>query len=152
MIKRGRRAIAPVITTILLVLITLVLASIVILWGTSFIPESLGKFGEPVENACDSIAFTADVDSSSNEISVSNTGDIPIYKFSVKEEGQTKSEIQTTGETNLGVGGAKILDITVSSGFSGEVTVMPIVLGETEDGKVQQYSCPESSWQVIEVA
>lgn len=147
---RDKRAIAPVITTILLVLIVLVLASIVILWGVSFIPEALAKFEAPIEQACDDISFSADV--SGSEISVSNLGSIPIYKFSVREEGQKKSEIKTTGETKLGVGGAATLDITLSSGFTGQLTIIPIILGETEDGKIQQFSCPETSWKIIGVS
>lgn len=148
MIKEDKKAVAPVITTVLLVLIVLVLASIVIIWGVSFIPQKLAKFDAPIEQACDRISFSADI--TGEIISVSNSGDIPIYKFQVREEGQRRSEIRTTEPIKLGVGGATELDVRLSPGFSGEVTLIPVILGKNDDGETQQFSCPEPNWKVLQ--
>lgn len=145
--KRGKNAVAPVITTILLVLIVLVLASIIIVWGLSFIPEKVAKFGGPIENACADVGFTAEY--SGSQISVVNTGNVPIYRFRIKQDSQARSDIDTGDVIKLNPGSAEVLSSTIAAGTS-EITLIPVLLGQTDSGKIQEFSCPSSSWQIIE--
>jgi len=145
MIKKEKRGVAPIITTVLLVLIVLILATVIILWGTSFIPEALGKFGEPIENSCTRVAFSADRDG--DIISIVNNKDIPIYKIAIKQEGISSSDLEEF-EVNLDVGGSDSVEVSVDS-QADSLSVIPIILGTTDDGKIQEFKCPESSWQVI---
>jgi flagellin-like protein len=144
---RGKKGVAPIITTILLVLIVLVLASIIILWGTTFLPEALAKFEQPIESACNNVVFSAEV--AGSELSVSNTGDISIYKFRIKQSGQSEAEVRSE-VVNLNSGGAKVMSLSIETGVN-EITVIPVLLGKTEKGKIQEFPCAEASWRVIEI-
>jgi len=42
-VKRGKKAVSPVVATVLLILIVVILAVIVFLWARGFIGESLTK-------------------------------------------------------------------------------------------------------------
>ena len=57
--KECKKAVSPVVTTVLLVLIVLILATLIIIWGTQFIPEKISKFGNPIEDGCSNVEFSA---------------------------------------------------------------------------------------------
>lgn len=142
---KSKKGVSPVITTVLLVLIVLTLASLIIVWGVTFIPEAIAKFDSPIENACQNVDFTAQKVSDST-ISIVNVGNVYIYKIGVKEVGGPRSQIKenavelTSGETY------SALNIGISSG---QVSVIPIILGLTESGEYQEYSCEEANWKTV---
>ena len=147
--KRGKKGVAPIVTTVLLVLIVLVLATIIILWGTTFIPETLAKFDEPVENSCITVAFTAEI--SGSEIFIVNSGDIPIYKLKLRQEGVSSSDTQETDDDFiLNVGASKSVSVTLDP-EADELQIIPVILGKTEDGKIQEFQCAESSARTLQL-
>lgn len=143
--KESKRAVSPIITTVLLVLIVLVLASLIVVWGTTFIPEKLSKFGSPIENGCDSVQFTATTQGS--DIYIVNTGDIHLYKLGIRAKGAAKSTIEYE-EVNLNPGGVKTISLSNIVGAE-EVVIIPVLLGATDKDKIQEFSCTESSWKTI---
>ncbi len=145
-----KRAVSPIVTTVLLVLIVLVLAMIILLWGMSFVPEALTKFDKPIETSCNDVRFTADYDSSGEQVLVVNTGNVPIYKFGVKLESASKAETQAF-VVNLAPGATNNLQNINTAGLDSgdEIAVIPILLGRTDDSRVQEFPCPELNWKLI---
>jgi len=93
--SNAKKAISPVVTTILLVMIAIVLALIILLWARGFIKETLMKFGEPIERACEQVNLQVSI--SGSELSVINQGSVPVYKLAVRIEGK----ISELNEYNL---------------------------------------------------
>ena len=80
----NKRALSPVIATVLLVMLVLVLAAIIFLWAKGFVGEQLQKRGQPIENICKEVSFNAQFVSSGDFIEITNLGNIPIYQFDIK--------------------------------------------------------------------
>jgi len=146
--KRDKKAIAPVITTILLVLLVLVLASIILLWGITFIPEALTKFGGPIENSCSDVSVSAQI--TGNAISVTNLGSVPVHRFKIRLEDESSSEEKESND-DLPVGGAVSIDPIDASDTKkledyDDVSLIPVLLGETDEGGIQEFYCGEENW------
>jgi len=151
---RNKKAVSPVIATIMLVLLVIVLAAIIVLWGTTFIPEALTKFDRPIEEKCNEVKFSAELSEAgaASKISVVNEGSVPIYKFSVRKQSSSESTVTTTDSKNLLPGSSVIIDADTSSLSSGdEIDIIPILLGKTKSNKIQENQCSQLSWQVIEM-
>lgn len=147
---RGTKAVSPVITTILLVLLVLILASIIVIWGFKFIPEALTKFERPIEEKCSETKFSAEL--AGSEISIINEGDVPVYRIGMKKEGKLRADVEYSDALNLLPGGtAKAKPDLAGYATGDKIDIIPILLGKTKEGKIQEYSCAESSWQVIEI-
>lgn len=151
---RNKKAVSPIIATIMLVLLVIVLAAIIVLWGTTFIPEALTKFDRPIEEKCNEVKFSAELSEAgaASKISVVNEGSVPIYKFSVRKQSSSESTVTTTDSKNLLPGSSVIIDADTSSLSSGdEIDIIPILLGKTKSNKIQENQCSQLSWQVIEM-
>jgi flagellin-like protein len=143
---KEKKAVSPVITTILLVLIVIVLAAIILLWGLTFIPEALSKLGNPIEDKCSEVSFTASY--ASGKLQVTNNGNIPIYEIGVNEKDAAISEVSTI-EIRLNPGGSKEVSYT-SSGQ--DLEIRPIILGETDDNEIQKFTCKNKEvWETVTV-
>jgi flagellin-like protein len=145
----NKKALSPVITTILLVLLAIILAVIILLWFNGFNKERLIKFDgtedRPVEEVCDSVDFSASL--SDTQLVITNIGNIPIYKISVKLSGFASSEIKDLGELNIIPGDSKT--ITVDNGD--KITkIIPILLASSKDQSVHEYTCPKTSWKDLQ--
>jgi|TARA_B100002003_G_scaffold216116_1_gene215436 flagellin-like protein len=90
--KRGdfksNRGVSPVIASVLLILLVLVLASLVFLWGKGFISEQVEKFGEPIEAICEQVAFDVELYQDipgQDTLEVVNLGDVDINSLEIKK-------------------------------------------------------------------
>jgi flagellin-like protein len=140
--KREKKALSPVITTVMLILMAIVIAVMIIVWAKEFNKESLRKFDQPIEDICSEINFNAEIQSST-EISIVNIGEVPIFRLDVVVEGES-SEILSSGEINVEPG--------VSSGFTLDQSIegyklklIPIILGESSDKTASPYKCNTAS-------
>ena len=83
----NKKALSPVIATVLLILLVIILATIVFLWARGFLGEQIEKFDRPIDYACDAISFEARLVpglGGKYAIEIVNTGDIDIYNFQIK--------------------------------------------------------------------
>lgn len=143
---KSKRALSPVITTILLIMLAVVLAVTVLLWARGFMGESLSKFDEPIERACEQVNLIASL--SGNQLSIINQGTVPVYKIGVSIVTDSKTEIIELEEINFLQGSSKIIsDARLSSGVD---KIIPILLGTGNSGVVKQYSCPKANWVSLE--
>ena len=144
-----RKGVSPIIATVLLIGMVVALALIIFVWMRSFTRETITKFDdENIELACNRIEFQASY--VGGNIAVSNIGNVPIYDMRVKEStagGYTTESIRDSDEwprTGLNPG-----DATSVGGFSGdEITVMPILLGNSENGK-RTFVCEGQEFLVL---
>jgi len=137
-----KRALSPVITTVLLVLIAIILAIIIFLWAKGFLRDQVQKFGEPITYSCNSIKLRASV--SANEISINNYGsDVPVYKIGATISGFGSSKITYLTETNFLQGTSKTVDFPDADKIE---WLIPILLGQTKDGSFKEFTCPKTSW------
>ena len=142
----NRRGLSPVIATVLLIAIAIILAIIIFLWARSFVSERIEKFGEPIENSCDDVYFSAEADIDGGDLAVDilNSGNVPIYGVEVHKKSIggskriTSVNFGTVGSGKTGSGSGNI----ESSEDLTEVILLPVLVGETNEYQ-KQYICSE---------
>jgi flagellin-like protein len=148
---KERRGVSPIIATVLLIGMVVALALIVFVWMRSFTQETITKFdGENIELACEDVQFQATY-STNGYISVSNIGNVPIYDMRVTTSdagGYESEKMSETGDdwpsTGLNPGDAS----EVGTFFGNEVSVIPILLGNSENGK-RTFACEGQEYELI---
>ncbi len=139
--KKSKKALSPIITTVLLIVVALVLASIIYFWASNFKGEQISKFDQPIEQACEEVQIDAAI-SGDNSLSIINQGSLPIYKISVLViSGGTTDKLDK--EVNI-AGGQSAAVIFTTASFTGKnVEVVPILLGSVkgDEAKKEEYSC-----------
>jgi len=78
-----KKAISPVIATVLLVAMVIVIGLIIFSWAKGFQAEAVTKFGgENIELTCEKVTFEADY--SGGTLFLSNLGNVPIFQIKAK--------------------------------------------------------------------
>lgn len=151
----NKRAVSPVVATILLIAITIVLAVIVFLWARGFIHESAEKRGEPVERACEDVDFVAGLFKDGTlKMDMVNHGNIPIYGVEIKKYGQDTILPSQYLDGTITAGESATIDLDsdfVSSLELGDnLLVVPIILGQTGEGKIA-HTCDDVAGYSVQV-
>jgi len=155
--KRGKRAVSPVIATVLLIMLVLILAIIILLWSRGFIKEKILKFDKPIENVCGEVSITTFVnDDAGNSYTYgfTNNGNVPIYSVDVKISSGGGSDTVRAGLDEGGQVDAGLSTILsgippIVDGTTEEVKIIPILLGKNKDGAIKEFTCPERSAFVL---
>jgi len=149
--RKSKKAVSPIVATVLLISIVLVLGMIVFLWMRGIAKEAITKFGnENIELACEKINFEASY--SYSGLDISNTGTVPISKFKIKifsDESYTTEDL--SGVENLGSG--KVTSLEIGPSFSGyddaeKIILIPVLLGNSNKGQAS-YVCDEKYGEEI---
>ena len=88
--KRGfsedKKGLAPVIASVLLILLVFVLAILIFIWARGFIAEKIEKFGQPIDAICSDVQFDVEIIgvAGGDTLEVINRGDIDIYRLEIK--------------------------------------------------------------------
>ena len=149
--KRGksRKALSPVIATVLLIAMTMVLGLIVFMWMRGLTQEKITKFGGTnIQLVCNDVYFQAEY--TNGVLSILNSGNVPIYSFKIKIQGDgsyTTSDIKDLSsewannyETGLNQG----MGFSDAIAFSGtQITLTPVLVGDSDKGK-KTYTCDEN--------
>jgi len=141
-LEKRKKAVSPVIATVLLIAMVVVIALIVFLWFRGLTQEAVTKFGGTnVELVCGDVQFSSSL-SSSNVLSISNIGNVPIY--SMKLEVLTSGSTQTFDlgesypsawpENGLLQGGIFSSSVSEVSGAD-EVLLIPVLIGSSSGGQ-----------------
>lgn len=141
--KINKKAISPVITTMLLIAIVIILAIIIFLWARSFIGEAVEKqiagVKKTADKFCLEVNFKAFV--SDNELYIINKGNIPIYEINVKRT-STGTSIIENYTIDLDAGATSDA-ISFNAAPGEKVTIIPVLLGKAGNQK-KKYTCPDS--------
>ncbi|MFQ5531595.1 MAG: archaellin/type IV pilin N-terminal domain-containing protein [Candidatus Nanoarchaeia archaeon] len=145
--KSNKKAVSPVIATVLLVGMVVVIGLIIFLWFRGMVSETITKFdGTNIEIICGDVVFEASYDSALSELSVVNTGSVPIYNLKLKISGAGGYDTEDLGlnGAELNSGGATTADISSYEVVEGnELTLIPVLLGLNEDGEQESFICDE---------
>lgn len=154
-IKENKRAISPLIASIVLIGLVLAIGGIIFLWFQSMTEEAVTKFdGQNVELVCDDVNFQASHDQ--GQISIVNRGNVPIFSMEVKLEGsagqiekENTSSLSGTWDeqTGLNQGGAESLIVNYNEYESAEL--IPVLMGKTEDGERKTQACEERHGETV---
>ena len=143
---KNKRGISPVIATVLLIAMVIVIGLIIFLWFKSMVEDEGTKFGKNVKLVCDDVGFDARY--SSGILSISNTGNVPIFEIKIKisEEGshETKNLKDLSDWPGLGLnqGGTFSGNISSVIGSADKITLMPVLIGSSEEGR-KTFVCEE---------
>lgn len=148
--RRNKKGLSPVVATVLLISIVIAIAVIVFLWLRGFAGEAVTKFdGKNVELVCRDVEFGADY--TGGQLSISNKGNVPIYNLKVRvtteggyEEENLKEVSGDWPDTGLAAGEATSVSFSDAEGAS-SITLIPILIGNSEEGSKKKHTCKESS-------
>ncbi|MEM1536072.1 MAG: archaellin/type IV pilin N-terminal domain-containing protein [Candidatus Pacearchaeota archaeon] len=125
-----KKAVAPIIATVLLIAVAIALFLIIFFWLKGFQKEVIMKQGTAIENLCPRIKF--EVTKTGNSISIRNEGEVPIQKFKLVDG------------TSHEVGGQEPLmpgDVfTTQVDCTGKLRIIPFLRGQTNKG-FKDYAC-----------
>lgn len=103
--RQGRKAVSPIIATVLLIAIVIVSAGIIVVWSKSFIKEHIEKYGERIDIVCDRIKYDASLSETPQgayEIAISNQGNDNIHQMNVKVINKGNSAVKSfTPDKNM---------------------------------------------------
>jgi len=146
--KTNKRGVSPVIATVLLIALVVIIALIVFLWFRSITQEAIVKFGDQnVELVCEDVKFIATFDSAGT-LSVSNTGNVPIYsmKLKISETGEHRTEDikeMDAGWPSFGLRQGGSFSGTVEVGDPIQITLIPVLLGTSPRGTEEIHVCDD---------
>lgn len=148
-----KRGVSPVIATVLLVLMTIVIAALIFMWARGFVKEQVEKFGKTAQQVCDELEFDvqlAHVSADLYELYIANTGNVPISAVDIKKIGTGKSIVDRR-DISLPAGEAKKENINLIGTFR-KVIVIPVLLGTVRGtGSQKAYTCPEQYGKQLNV-
>jgi flagellin-like protein len=139
----NKKALSPIITTVLLIVMALILAMIIFMWAVGFFREQVSKADQPIENICPEVNLQASI-VGDKLLSLNNQGDYAIYKITIKVSGAGTSDKEDV-QIDLQPAGSKLVDSTLQLSGS-NVQIIPILLGTSKKtGAVKEYSCINSA-------
>lgn len=159
--KKERKAVSPLVSTILLVMIVIVIALIIIVWSGVFFKEAITKeiAGEKktAEQRCAEIGIETFVNQDAfNSFGFKNTGNVPVYSYKVKLMSEGSSKIIQISSAQGGIvnpGYNTIVENPPGSPINytlyEQIKIIPIILGKSKGGSTQQFTCPESNSFIV---
>jgi flagellin-like protein len=153
--KRGKKAVSPMIATVILIAIVVVLAMIIFLGMSAWVKEAIVKnlAGEEksVQAYCSEITLTP-ILNEDGTFGFTNTGNVPIYAIKLKltQSGTStvkriSSESSEAGGFPFGPGSSASLNDYNRNDYE-EVKIIPILIGTgKKSGGTQEFVCPEEN-------
>ncbi|MBT7706217.1 hypothetical protein HN747_02105 [archaeon] len=148
--KRGnsKRALSPVVASVLLVALVLVLASIIFLWARGFIGEQIEKDDKSISSMCEEVAFSFELIKTPGltgkyEIELVNNGNIPIFKFTIVKKlagTEERFDYDITVQPQKAI--REPLNLLIDGKEPEQVTIYPVLLGEVVgENSNRGYTC-----------
>ena len=143
-----KKGVSPVIATVLLIGLVIVIGLIIFSWLRGITQESVTKFNKNADLVCGDIQFEATY--SSGTLSISNTGNVPIYQMNVQvsnkggyQTNQLDSLSTQWPASGLNPGGGFSDSVDFSGATSVDLT--PIILGNSKSGE-KSFACDPSRY------
>ena len=142
----NKKALSPVVATVLLVALVLILAIIIFLWARAFLPEKvqkdLGGGAIPIEDACKEVRFTAQYDS--DKVYILNEGNVPLHgmEIGIKKGFSLEFTEFTSGPYTAKTGETVVFPVSANAGE--EIVIVPVLLGESaKTSERKAYICDQ---------
>ncbi|VVB83926.1 Uncharacterised protein [uncultured archaeon] len=138
-IKKGKKGLSPIITTVLLITLTIVIIAIVFLWFRGMVQEGITKFGKNIQLVCNDVQFDASY--SSGTVNIVNNGNVPLYRINIKTSSSGGSyltkDIKDLSDswptTGLKQGGTFSAALNLENPT--KITLFPVLIGTSTSGK-----------------
>lgn len=106
-IVNDKRGLAPIIATVLLILMVVALVTLIFIWAKGFVGERTNDYEQSMEKICSAIDFGAEVSgvAPNYDLEILNRGNIDILSFKIKMS--LKGDVEIS-DLNLSVGSSKI--------------------------------------------
>lgn len=144
---KNKKALSQIITTVLLIVLALVIASLILVWAKGFIKESVLKFDEPIERSCSQVVLESSL--VGNQLLIVNQGSVPVYKLALYISSGPDHDIISPEETNFLIGSSRAITLDLDESQTLE-KLIPILRGKTKSGEIGEYKCPEINWVSVE--
>lgn len=149
---RKKRGLSPVIATVMLIGMVVVMGLIIFTWFRGLTQEAVLKFDKNIQLSCSDVQFT--VDYSGDVLSISNTGQIPIYDFKIRNV-QSSGDYQTNDLSNNpswtkgGLDTGDAFSGSYDSGGASKITLIPVLRGQKQsEGAYSSYDCSNNGQDV----
>ncbi len=148
--EKNKKAISPVISTVLLISLAIMLALIVLLWARGFFSEQIEKDGKNIENVCKEAKIDVLYEKSPNglKIKIKNIGSIPIGAVEIREEGKNTKTNQYNTSVNPGMISSEINYVIVNQDLT-QIRIYPTLLGNVKGKNTNKFSACLTNSKVI---
>lgn len=138
--KIGKKALSPIIATVLLIILVIIIALIIFIWIRGFIREAILKQGARIEQKCGEVNLEAGKTGTS--LRLDNRGNVPVYNIEIKIKSDGRETVKRLDTPiNLQVGGSDRYEVSGIDEVD-SVIIVPVLMGETKTSK-QEYTCTE---------
>lgn len=144
--NKDKRAVTPIIATVLLIAIVVVASLIVFIWAKSFMKERVMKLDQLAETLCSQVSLSVGLDG--NTLSITNTGNIPVYQVNLKRIKDKESESENVPLNNQGINPGEIFEKDIVLSDETQIIITPGLLGESKGSK-KVYPCDEKQYGTI---
>jgi len=145
--KKRKKGVSPIVSTVLLIMIVVILAIIILLWSKGFIQEAIlkeiGGTKKNVEQWCGDVEINPIIDETSGDFGFMNKGNVPIKAFKIKTKSADSGSTNINKEVTSINPGFSIIVTGYNYNDYEEVEVIPILLGKTKRGDTEEFECPE---------
>ena len=152
----NKKALSPLVATVLLVALSVTIAAIIYIWLQSFITEQTLKNDALLDKSCEQVGYTSEVSSSSTGdmfLTINNVGNIPIYQIyikSIRADGSSvvwpKSPMTNSATRTPVIGPGAIIDLTINDirdSGAVKIQIIPALYGTgKKSGKPKIGFCP----------
>jgi flagellin-like protein len=154
-VAKDKKGLSPIVTTVLLVVLTLVIIAIIFLWFKGMVSEGVTKFGKNIQLVCGDVVFDATYES--GVLNILNSGNIPLYSVDVKITGDGGYETKNIKDfaagtswptTGLKQGSAFSADIGGEINSPTKIELFPVLIGTSTNGK-KTFTCVGQYGQTI---
>jgi len=137
----SKKAVSPVVATVLLILIVIILAIIILIWSKGLFGEAISKeiLGKEkrIETYCGEVDLNPVINE--NEFGFENKGNVPLYGYSLKTTAGGDKNTQEFESHYVNPGFIEIIGQDYNS--YDKVEVIPILLGKTKSGSDEVFVC-----------
>jgi flagellin-like protein len=149
--KINKKAISPVVATVLLIMIVIIIVIIILIWSSGYLKEVIlkesGGEKKPIEQFCKEINLKLFIDND-RTFGVRNEGTVPIYAFKVKlsNSGETKTLDYKNPMGTINPGYSVYINDTetfvplIYDNYE-DIKIVPILLGKKQSGESTTYLC-----------
>ena len=145
-----KRALSPVVATILLIMIVIIIALLIFLWVRGFISESVTKNGQNIESNCKDVVLSASYNSGSEKLTISNDGNVNVEKIKLKMVEGSDYDTEEIENSRLGIGKTITIENDFEFEFYDKIVVIPVLIGKSDSGN-QEFECDERYGTEVEI-
>jgi flagellin-like protein len=147
MIKMNKKALSPVIATVLLITIVVVIGMIIFFWAKGFISETLMKNDKNVDQVCTEIVLQTETDGSA--LYVTNNGNIAVSRITLIKTAAGEETVDPIDGSALGAGQAREFNLGGDESEFDAIRIIPSLMAVSQDdNQKKEWKCENNPVQI----